>query len=203
MLNCENDRLDDGTASSFVTPIQSSSTPIAEFFSVVSINGGISTIVGLITNSSDFLFGLRTKVGVEIRVVFILSNTPAAIFVAPETAEPAVATALSTASLPRSFLLPPPIVTRERLSFASNCCWYLSCNLSATDRSSSTVFGPAPNKSIRTRRSVRSNISEKSNTVTTLLFDKSSFLLSTSDLGSLLSRFISTTTSHNIFIEIS
>jgi hypothetical protein len=60
-------------------------------------------------------------------------------------------------------------VPSARLIRLSSWLWYLSRRRPAMDRNSVTVFGPAPNKSSRTRRSVRSRIVEKSNTVTCIV----------------------------------
>ena len=61
-------------------------------------------------------------------------------------------------------------VPSARLIRLSSWLWYFSLRRPAMERNSVTVFGPAPNKSSRTRRSVRSRIVEKSNTVTYIVF---------------------------------
>mmetsp|Transcript_16062 Transcript_16062/g.34802 ORF Transcript_16062/g.34802 Transcript_16062/m.34802 type:complete len:213 (-) Transcript_16062:946-1584(-) len=76
----------------------------------------------------------------------------------------ALAAALASLSWPSS--LPSEDRSLARWIFRSRLVLYLRRRRPSMDRNSSTVLGPAPSKSSRTRFSVRSRMVEKSKTVT-------------------------------------
>ena len=124
----------------------------------VAISCSVSCLVGTWGDDGGGLLGCsgvflaprrpRLKVGEAILVVVLIrSNIPAAALVADDTACPVACRSCSRGG-----------GSSARFSLASNWAWYFRRKRPAIDRNSSTVLGPAPNKSTRTRRSVFSKI---------------------------------------------
>mmetsp|Transcript_9739 Transcript_9739/g.29019 ORF Transcript_9739/g.29019 Transcript_9739/m.29019 type:complete len:221 (-) Transcript_9739:1667-2329(-) len=172
-------------AAAMSVPAQSSSGDVSETVSPVVAAVGATAAAAPVGVS--FRAGRSTTVAVPTAPAKVAGLLPLLSLVTPlftlANKPPAKLLALSMASLSCRFLsseaaasavssslaLPPPPPSDRSLArwiFRSSWVLYLRRRRPSMDRNSSTVLGPAPNRSSRTRLSVRCNMVEKSNTVT-------------------------------------
>mmetsp|Transcript_33248 Transcript_33248/g.78520 ORF Transcript_33248/g.78520 Transcript_33248/m.78520 type:complete len:226 (+) Transcript_33248:282-959(+) len=141
----------------------------------VSFRAGRSTMVAVpVPTAPAKVAGLLPLLSL-VTPLFTLANKPPAKLLALSMAslscrflssEAAASAVSSSLALPPPPPPPPSDRSLARWIFRSSWALYLRRRRPSMDRNSSTVLGPAPNRSSRTRLSVRSNMVEKSNTVT-------------------------------------